>query len=223
MEGTVASLSVANAQIWLSTTRCGAVQGWSDKFNSWEPKEHLNCEELIVKYNEQKKQAEESGYELDKNGQPMVGFDYDHKLAAMLGARFEDDNIFILCRWFVFAHCVALRCADRGCDFALDREGVPVHTFVPAAVIRQRCPNQLLDFYESRIRIGDVDSRQKNHVDAEEEEQLQTGESVCAETLVDTVYSIGEIVARCTVGRCERRRELDAQKTTINALKFTSW
>ena len=81
------------------------VQGWSEKFNSWEPEEHLNCEELIVKYHEQKKQAEESGYDLDKNGQPMVGFEYQHKLAAMLGARFEDDNIYILCRWYA---CVCL-------------------------------------------------------------------------------------------------------------------
>lgn len=74
-----------------------------------------------------------SGYQLDANGFPKVGFAHGHKLDSMLGAKFENGNIYILCRW----------------------HGIGVYSFESAQALRAREPLKLLDFYESRIRIAD--------------------------------------------------------------------
>jgi hypothetical protein len=117
--------------------------GWADKHNSWEPLDCLNCPNLITAYENELLRALEGGYALDALGKPMVGFAFNHTIASMLGAKFEGDDIYILCRW----------------------EGVSAYTFESSRVLREKVPMKLLDFYESRIRIADSTRLRRNPSD----------------------------------------------------------
>jgi len=117
--------------------------GWADRHNSWEPLDCLNCPNLITAYENELLRALEGGYALDALGKPMVGFAHNHTIASMLGAKFEGDDIYILCRW----------------------EGVSAYTFESSRVLREKVPMKLLDFYESRIRIADSTRLRRNPSD----------------------------------------------------------
>merc|ERR1711988_153430 len=121
-------------------------KGWPDEDNTWEPKEHLDCEDLIEEFekkqkekNDKKKEAEkrkasasaDSSSKKKKSDEDdtLRGFERKLKPERIIGATDSSGELMFLIKW-------------KGSD-----EG----DLVPAREANVKCPQIVIKFYEEKL------------------------------------------------------------------------
>ncbi|XP_062549663.1 chromobox protein homolog 1-like isoform X1 [Armigeres subalbatus] len=112
-------------------------KGYSEADNTWEPEENLDCPELIARYEEARRQKEfkeakkkSAKKKLEEIAKPR-GFDRSLQLRAIVGATDCGGELMFLVQWF-------------GCD-EMD--------ILPAAVVNDKEPGVVIDYYETKSKI----------------------------------------------------------------------
>ncbi len=119
-------------------------KGYSEEDNTWEPRENLDCEDLIAAFEAKRKdkksgdkrkstgQAGDSAKKKksagDEDGKPR-GFDRGLNPERIIGATDSSGELMFLIKW-------------KGSDEA---------DLVPARVANQKCPQTVIKFYEERL------------------------------------------------------------------------
>lgn len=81
-------------------------QNWADKYNSWEPAENLNCPHFIDAFEKKAESDRKSahlqkfGFHRDKDtGKPLLGFEHGQRIETIVGAKFENEALWVLALW----------------------------------------------------------------------------------------------------------------------------
>jgi len=164
-------------------------EGYSEQESTWEREEDLNCPELIAKYEEEhkntqpKKRGRKGSSDLSSdNGEGKkspakkqkkdglkISFEWpvDGVVEEIIGARKEGEALHLFVKW----------------------KGSEERTFVPAQLCNEQIPQQVISFYESRLKFEPVseasqqsssEKKMNNHDDA------KTNHKNLAETKVES-------------------------------------
>merc|ERR1712044_133297 len=107
-------------------------KGYGDEDNTWEPKENLDCNDLIDEFENKRKSAPSGGSESKKkkgDDDKPRGFDRRLDPERIIGATDSSGELMFLIKW-------------KGSDEA---------DLVPAKEANTKCPQTVIKFYEERL------------------------------------------------------------------------
>merc|ERR1712039_419088 len=103
-------------------------KGYGDEDNTWEPKENLDCEDLMKAY-EEKRKADQAKKKKKSDDDRPRGFDRGLDPERIIGATDSSGELMFLIKW-------------KGSDEA---------DLVPAREANVKCPQTVIKFYEERL------------------------------------------------------------------------
>merc|ERR1712168_587425 len=103
-------------------------KGYGDEDNTWEPRENLDCEDLIEAFEKKRKEKTDKKKKGDDDSKPR-GFDRNLDPERIIGATDSSGELMFLIKW-------------KGSDEA---------DLVPAREANVKCPQTVIKFYEERL------------------------------------------------------------------------